>query len=233
MRINALDTPYFLDDVLAMVEANADGLVVPKTNTVEGILFVDRLVSLAEKRAGRAAGSVTLLPLIEQPEAIENVFAIARATPRIEAIAFGHGDFSLAMGIKEAPSTAGIVLHARCQVAMAAKAAGITPIDNVFLQISDIDGVVAEQLQLPGKPSPAMFLEAAKRLDASPERAAVVEDALAGVQAGRRGGFGLVVGVDRVGQAEALRTSGAHRPSFSRRERSQGPAAQGALLQGM
>ena len=147
VRINALDTPYFLDDVLAMVEANVDGLVVPKTNTVEGILFVDRLVSLAEKRAGRAAGSVTLLPLIEQPEAIGNVFAIARATPRIEAIAFGHGDFSLAMGIKEAPSTAGIVLHARCQVAMAAKAAGITPIDNVFLQISDIDGLVAETRQ--------------------------------------------------------------------------------------
>ena len=147
VRINALDTPYFLDDVLAMVEANVDGLVVPKTNTVEGILFVDWLVSLAEKRAGRAAGSVTLLPLIEQPEAIGNVFAIARATPRIEAIAFGHGDFSLAMGIKEAPSTAGIVLHARCQVAMAAKAAGITPIDNVFLQISDIDGLVAETRQ--------------------------------------------------------------------------------------
>ena len=147
VRINALDTPYFLDDVLAMVEANVDGLVVPKTNTVEGILFVDRLVSLAEKRAGRATGSVTLLPLIEQPEAIGNVFALARATPRIEAIAFGHGDFSLAMGIKEAPSTEGIVLHARCQVAMAAKAAGITPIDNVFLQISDIDGLVAETRQ--------------------------------------------------------------------------------------
>jgi citrate lyase subunit beta/citryl-CoA lyase len=147
VRINALDTPYFLDDVLAMVEANVDGLVVPKTNTVEGILFVDRLVSLAEKRAGRTAGSITLLPLIEQPEAIGAVFAIARATPRIEAIAFGHGDFSLAMGIKEAPSTEGVVLHARCQVAMAAKAAGITPIDNVFLQISDIDGLVAETRQ--------------------------------------------------------------------------------------
>src|SRR6185503_18958662 len=83
VRINALDTPYFLDDVLAMVEAGADGLVVPKTNSVESIQFVDRLVSLTEKRCGRADGSVTLLPLIEQPEAIGNAFAIARATPRI------------------------------------------------------------------------------------------------------------------------------------------------------
>ncbi len=147
VRINALDTPYFLDDVLAVVEAGADGLVVPKTNTIDSILFVDRLVSLAEKRCGQAAGSVALLPLIEQPEAIGNAFAIARATSRIAGIAFGHGDFSLAMGIKAAPSTDGIVLHARCQVVMAAKAAGITPIDNVFLDIPNIEGLVAETRQ--------------------------------------------------------------------------------------
>jgi citrate lyase subunit beta / citryl-CoA lyase len=147
VRINALDTPYFLDDVLAMVEAGADGLVVPKTNSTESILFVERLVALAEQRAGRAAGSVVLLPLIEQPEAIGNVFAIARATPRIAGIAFGHGDFSLSMGIKAAPSTEGVVFHARCQVAIAAKAAGITPIDNVFLDIPNVEGLVGETRQ--------------------------------------------------------------------------------------
>ncbi len=147
VRINALDTPYFLDDVLAMVEAGADGLVVPKTNSAESILFVERLVALAEQRAGRAAGSVVLLPLIEQPEAIGNAFAIARATPRIAGIAFGHGDFSLSMGIKAAPSTEGVVFHARCQVAMAAKAAGITPIDNVFLDIPNVEGLVGETRQ--------------------------------------------------------------------------------------
>jgi len=147
VRINGLDTPYFLDDVLAMVEAGADGLVVPKTNTAESILFVDRLVALAEQRAGRATGSVVLLPLIEQPEAIGNVFAIARATPRIAALAFGHGDFSAAMGIKAASSTDGVVFHARCQVVVAAKAAGVVPIDNVFLDIPHIDGLVAETHQ--------------------------------------------------------------------------------------
>jgi len=147
VRINALDTPYFLADVLAMVDAGADGLVVPKTNSVDGILFVDRLVALAEQRAGRAAGSVVLLPLIEQPEAIGNAFAIARATPRIAGIAFGHGDFSLAMGIKAAPSIEGVVFHARCQVVMAAKAAGITPIDNVFLDIPHVEGLIGETRQ--------------------------------------------------------------------------------------
>src|SRR5262249_55038689 len=72
-----------------------------------------------------------------------------------------------------------------------------------------VDGLVAEQQHLAGKPSPEMFVEAAKCLDAPPARTAVVEDALAGVEAGRRGGFRLVIGVDRVGQADALRHSGA------------------------
>jgi alpha,alpha-trehalase len=72
-----------------------------------------------------------------------------------------------------------------------------------------IDGIVAADLKLPGKPDPAVFLEAAKRLGAEPSRAVVVEDATAGVEAGRRGGFGLVIGVDRVGQADELRRSGA------------------------
>ncbi len=147
VRINALDTPWFLDDVFAMVEAGADGLVVPKTNTVESIQFVDRLVSLVEQRCGRTPGTVVLLPLIEQPEAIGNTFAIAKATPRIAGIAFGHGDFSASMGIKAGPSVDGIVLHARCQVAIAAKAAGITPIDNVFLDIPNIAGLTEETRQ--------------------------------------------------------------------------------------
>ncbi|WP_374985089.1 HAD family hydrolase [Streptomyces fradiae] len=60
-----------------------------------------------------------------------------------------------------------------------------------------VDGVEAARLGLPGKPHPALFLEAARRLGVPPERCALVEDALAGVEAGRRGGFGLVVGVDR------------------------------------
>ena len=72
-----------------------------------------------------------------------------------------------------------------------------------------VDGVVSAELGLPGKPEPATFLEAAARLGVAPGRAAVIEDALSGVEAGRRGGFGLVVGVDRMGQADALRTAGA------------------------
>jgi trehalose 6-phosphate phosphatase len=72
-----------------------------------------------------------------------------------------------------------------------------------------VDGIDAAALGLAGKPDPALFLEAARRLAVQPVRAAVVEDALAGVEAARRGGFGLVVGVDRTGHAEALAARGA------------------------
>jgi beta-phosphoglucomutase family hydrolase len=72
-----------------------------------------------------------------------------------------------------------------------------------------IDGVVAEQQHLRGKPAPDTYLAGAKALGLEPAAAAVFEDALAGVAAGRAGGFGFVVGVDRVGQAEALKEHGA------------------------
>jgi beta-phosphoglucomutase family hydrolase len=72
-----------------------------------------------------------------------------------------------------------------------------------------IDGVVAEEQHLKGKPAPDTFLAGARALGVAPAHAAVFEDALAGVQAGHDGGFGFVVGVDRVGQADALLRHGA------------------------
>ena len=84
------------------------------------------------------------------------------------------------------------------------KAAGVDDLFDVR-----VGGVEAEQLGLKGKPDPAVFIEAARRLGVHPSNAAVIEDALAGVEAGKRGGFRLVVGVDRTGHAEDLRARGA------------------------
>ena len=74
---------------------------------------------------------------------------------------------------------------------------------------AQVDGNVAHEMRLAGKPAPDTYLEAARMLGSTPAGSAVYEDALAGVAAGRAGGFGLVVGVDRVGQAAALRQQGA------------------------
>jgi len=72
-----------------------------------------------------------------------------------------------------------------------------------------VDGTVAEVEHLSGKPAPDMFLAAAHHLGVEPSAAAVYEDAVAGVQAGHAGGFGWVVGVDRIGHADALAAGGA------------------------
>jgi beta-phosphoglucomutase family hydrolase len=80
-------------------------------------------------------------------------------------------------------------------------------IEDMFEAV--VDGIVAEQEGLPGKPAPDTFLAGARRLGVEPAEAAVFEDALAGVEAGRAGDFGWVVGVNRTGQAEALKEHGA------------------------
>jgi beta-phosphoglucomutase-like phosphatase (HAD superfamily) len=72
-----------------------------------------------------------------------------------------------------------------------------------------VDGIVAEREHLKGKPAPDTYLRAANMLDVKPDQAAIYEDALAGVEAGHAGGFGLVVGIDRAGQADALYAHGA------------------------
>ncbi len=96
------------------------------------------------------------------------------------------------------------VVSASANTRQVLEAAGITDQFDVC-----IDGIIAEQEHLRGKPAPDTYLAAAHRLDVEPRQGAVFEDALAGVEAGRAGGFGCVVGVDRTGQAEALRQHGA------------------------
>jgi beta-phosphoglucomutase family hydrolase len=96
------------------------------------------------------------------------------------------------------------IVSASANTVQVLKSAGIEDLFDVR-----IDGVIAKQRGLRGKPAPDTFLAAAQALGMSANQAAVFEDAQAGVAAGRAGGFAIVVGVDRVGQAEALREHGA------------------------
>ncbi|UCC49026.1 MAG: beta-phosphoglucomutase family hydrolase [Gemmatimonadota bacterium] len=104
------------------------------------------------------------------------------------------------MGLKTA------IVSSSKNCAAVLRAASLTDLFDVR-----VDGVVADRLQLIGKPSPDIFLKAAELLGVEPSRAVVFEDAVAGVQAGRAGGFGWVVGVDRVGAGaeEMLLANGA------------------------
>ena len=96
------------------------------------------------------------------------------------------------------------VVSSSVNCAAVLKSAGITHLFD-----TRVDGMDVIRLKLTGKPAPDAFLEAAQRLKTEPARAVVVEDAIAGVQAGRAGRFGCVIGVDRSGQSQALREAGA------------------------
>ncbi|PFG39218.1 HAD superfamily hydrolase (TIGR01509 family)/beta-phosphoglucomutase family hydrolase [Georgenia soli] len=107
----------------------------------------------------------------------------------------------------DAARAAGLALAVVSSSANTATVLQVTGLADRFDVV--VDGVVARERSLPGKPAPDTFLVAAEELGVPPGAAAVFEDAIAGVEAGRAGDFGYVVGVDRLGQADALRAAGA------------------------
>jgi beta-phosphoglucomutase family hydrolase len=106
-----------------------------------------------------------------------------------------------------AATAAGLATAVVSASANAGEVLAITGLDTFIQQ--RVDGITLRTEHLAGKPAPDSFLRAAQLLDIAPAGAAVFEDALSGVAAGRAGGFGFVVGVDRVGQAEDLLSHGA------------------------
>jgi beta-phosphoglucomutase family hydrolase len=105
------------------------------------------------------------------------------------------------------------VVQARLGVAVVSSSANtreVLEVTGLAQYVSQrVDGVTLREEHIAGKPAPDSYLRGAELLAVEPSEAAVYEDALSGVEAGRAGHFGLVVGVDRVGQAEALRAHGA------------------------
>lgn len=144
------------------------------------------------------------------PEDVLTVAALARRKQRLFEAALRRG------GVEPAPGAAALLQALRrlqmpvAVVSASRNCAAVLAAARLdrFVDVR-VDGDDAARLGLPGKPAPDTFLEAARRLAVPPARCVVVEDARAGVEAARRGGFGLVIGVDRGDQAEALRRDGA------------------------
>jgi len=138
VRVNAPGTPYFEADLEAVIGAGGRTIMLPKSESVEQIAAVAERIETLERGLRETQGAAAkLLLLVESPMGIANALAIGRATPRIEALCFGHADFSLSMGLTEADASRGIIYHARCTLAIAAKACGVAPIDCVHLAVKD------------------------------------------------------------------------------------------------
>jgi citrate lyase beta subunit len=138
VRVNAPGTPDFEADLEAMIDAGCRLLMLPKAESAEGIAAVaERLQRCEPGRPGDGDSRTRLLLLVESPAGVAHAAALGRSSPRVEALCFGHADFSLLMGLAEADASRGIVYHARCTLVIAAKAAGVAPIDTVHLAVKD------------------------------------------------------------------------------------------------
>jgi len=130
-------------------------------------------------------------------------FKMVREVLETEGVDVFEGSIELVRRLRDKGIKMAVVSSSKsCRVVL--DSVGIT---DLFDDI--VDGNVATRLKLAGKPAPDTYLKAAERLGAEPGRAVVVEDAISGVQAGHKGGFGLVIGVDRDKNPDALKENGA------------------------
>lgn len=139
VRVNPPGTPFFEADLDAAVAAGASAIMLPKAQSTEILADVARRIGVLEQRSGSAHG-IRLLALVETAAGIARAASLPKATPRIAALCFGHADFSRDMGLVGADAAEGVVLHARCALAIAARAGEVTPIDTVFLDVRDEQG---------------------------------------------------------------------------------------------
>ena len=185
-----LDRPFSEEDYQRYVDGR------PR---LEGIrcFLASRGLILPEGTPEDGAGAETVHGL-GQRKNTSFLEALEREGVRVDAAAVGLLERLRAAGVRTA------VVTASRNGAAVLRAGGL---EHLF--DARVDGVEAGRLGLPGKPAPDTFLEGARRLGVAPERAVVLEEARAGVEAGRRGGFGLVIGVRRSGPEGALVRAGA------------------------
>jgi len=143
VRVNAMDTPFCYGDLLAVVQAGLDGIILPKVETAEGLLTADWLVSQLERERGLAAGSVDIVPILETARAVTTVDAIMKAGSRIRRVAFGAGDYSLDLGVTWSRDERECQ-HARDVIVTASRGHGLeAPLDSAYARLDDAEGLLA------------------------------------------------------------------------------------------
>ncbi|GBG95253.1 citrate lyase subunit beta [Ligilactobacillus salitolerans] len=143
VRINGLDTPYFDNDIKAMVKAQIDVIRLPKAETAEMIKELEEKVAAAEKEFDVPAGSIHLMAAIESAKGVLNAPAIAAASDRMIGLALSAEDYTTDMKTHRYPDGAELEF-ARNMVLHAARAAGIAAFDTVFTNMDDTEGFYRE-----------------------------------------------------------------------------------------
>jgi citrate lyase subunit beta / citryl-CoA lyase len=141
-RVNALNTTWFQDDLAAAVARGTWGISIGKVESPNDITAIDAAITAAERAAGIAAGSLSLVPWIETALAVVNCYEICCASERIAAVAFGGEDFAHDMGIERLDDETNVI-YARSAICTAARAAGVLALDTPWFRFRDDEGLRA------------------------------------------------------------------------------------------
>lgn len=139
VRINPLNTPYGILDIEAVVRAGAQVIRMPKTETAEEVLEVEREIERVEREIGVPVGQTKIMAAIEGALGVINAYAIATASPRMMGIALGAEDYCANLKTNRTKEGSELLL-ARQTIVVAARAAGIDALDTVFSDLSDMEG---------------------------------------------------------------------------------------------
>ncbi|NEU30631.1 CoA ester lyase [bacterium LRH843] len=144
VRVNALTTSFFFEDMKCAISAHVDGIVLPMVETAEDLVITEWLVSTLEKENQIGSVSIDLIPIIETAKGVANISNILARKGRVKRIAFGAGDFTndTAMNWGKEGNE---LLYTRSQLVIASRAAEIEPpIDTVYVDLADLEGLEKE-----------------------------------------------------------------------------------------
>ena len=143
VRINSIDTPYWKQDIDTIAPEKPDLILLPKTGSAQDVLEADAYLTEKEDALGLPRNTIGLMPLIETALGVENAYAIASATKRVQAMLLGAEDLTADLQCKRTKEGREIE-YARTRLVVAAKAAGIAVYDTPFTDVNDDEGILTD-----------------------------------------------------------------------------------------
>ncbi|MDC1505811.1 CoA ester lyase [Winogradskyella sp.] len=141
VRLNEIETDFFLQDVLQVTQANIDGFLLSKTNNKEDVQYLDSLLTSIERERHLEHGTFSIIPILESAQSIVKINEIATASSRIVALGFGSEDYvSDIQGIRDFDSNVSIA-YPRSLVPIVARAHKLEAIDAAYIKVHDLEGL--------------------------------------------------------------------------------------------
>ena len=146
VRVNGADTDHLWADIVAAGQCDVAGVVLPKAGDPDLLRQLDGALTVLEQQAGRRAGDIEIIPLIESAAGVLSAYNVCRSSRRVRTVLFGsgeQGDLVTDLGC-EWTADGSALLAARSLVVLAARASGVQPMDAVFMDFRNLDGLRVE-----------------------------------------------------------------------------------------